>query len=120
MTHNFFTFSGVLSPKQYTLSVLAVFLATLVAIGILGVILDIQDAEVPGAPALNQAIAVTAFFAQLTVLATAIVSLLSMIVRRARDTGNTVLWSMATIIPFPITFLMMIILGLVPSRPKVS
>jgi uncharacterized membrane protein YhaH (DUF805 family) len=88
-----FTFSGRLSRKEYLRIVLLSLVGLVVISGSLLWLLDIQDAEMPGASSMNQALSIVFLCLYLLSLGFFGMHILSAVVRRARDTGNTVLWT---------------------------
>lgn len=75
-------------------------------------LVDIQNAEVPGASITNQTLSIIFFMLYIASALCFLAFLISVILRRARDAGNVVLWTLvALLVPFG-----GIVLGLIPSR----
>ena len=101
-----FTFSGRLSRGEYARAVVLSLVGLVVVSGSLLWLLDIQDAEVPGASSLNQALAIVFFILYVLSLGYFGMHILSAIVRRARDTGRTTLWTVLGVL-MPLGLLML-------------
>ena len=105
-------FSGKLSRTDYWKKLIGSFLITIISFGLLLVLLDLLDAELPGASATNQALAVALLTLSLASILTFAVYWFSLTVCRARDAGHVVLWTvMAVLLPPG-----WVLIGLIPSR----
>lgn len=98
-----FTFSGTIGRKTYALGLLAVIVEFFVVTSLLLAVMELAGGEAKGASTFSQAVAIIAFGLMIVNLIAANVVLISIVMRRARDIGNTALWTVLGLLFFPVT-----------------
>ena len=109
-----FSLSGTLTRKQYWYRQLF-FMAEVIIVMVLGIMfLDAINTESPNASTTTEFIATGVFFLLLANMLTIAVASIFVVIARARDIGNTVMWSViAILVPFG-----WVVLGLIPSSSQ--
>ncbi|MEO5498889.1 MAG: DUF805 domain-containing protein [Candidatus Saccharimonadales bacterium] len=112
MKTNYFSLSGALSQANYFKTLAVLLLEFIIVTSALTFLLDIQNAEIPGAPTANQVASIVFLVLILLNVIVVYVAFLSAVLRRARDAGSAVLWiGLSLVLPF-----MFIILGFLPKN----
>jgi uncharacterized membrane protein YhaH (DUF805 family) len=112
MNTNFFKLSGVIGRTEYFKTIIILLVEWIVVTGVLSFFMDMQNAEVQGAPVFNQTVAIALFALLLLNTLLVFVVAFSAVIRRARDTGRVVLWtSLSILVPF-----VYILLGFIPRN----
>lgn len=105
-------FSGRIDRSTYWKAIVFLLVGLILLSSLLLILLDIQNAELSGASAFNQILAVVFLILLIMVGLFFSVAFIGTVIRRAHDTNNSMLWIFLGLF-IPLGF---VILGLVPSR----
>lgn len=105
-------FSGKLTRSAYWKSLGLLLISAVVILSATLVLLDLQNAEMPGASGLNQALAIILFCLLLISILYFVIMAIGIIIRRAHDTEHSMLWMIIGLfVPFGY-----VIIGFIPSK----
>lgn len=107
-----FEFSGTLNRKEYVKQMLLLVAEVIVVSLVLLGALELLNAEKPGASTLSQALAILAFGLILLNIVLMFIAQFGIVMRRARDIGNTVLWTALALLFSPV----ILIMAFIPSN----